>query len=794
MFTPDFHLAGHKKSWLLLFCRLVVSLLLWCIPWVVLAGVAWYGGQIMQVQRPATIRQSGGELPSRYYSAQGFQIGGLQRGQRAWVEFHDVSPDLIRAVLASEDERFFEHSGVDLRGILRAASANFAAGRVVQGGSTITQQLAKSFVGSDRTLARKFVELITARLIEHHWSKSEILEAWLNRIYFGRGAEGISSAAWIYFGVTPADLTLEQSAFLAGMLQSPSRFDPFEEPEVAQRERDLVLHRLQMSGLADARAASQFQRTALQLRAGSQALVSASDVVHAMSDELERLQPGRDWRYGNADIYSTVDLVRQRVAESRLQRGLRELDRRQGLRQHVASAAGDGDAAARRREAIAGLPRDNEVRLAEVIAVSETELTVFDGEERVLFADAWAWAVPWQEDGENHGATIERPGAAFAVGDVVALDADYRVTQRLRLSGAFGSADLVDGALEVVVGADAGAVDGFDRFLEGCRQPGSTFKPIVYSAALDRGLTPGTILRDSPIRFELGPQEEWRPRNADGRFGGHMTAWEAFIWSRNLPAIEVFRWVGFSATQQRARELGLTSPLENVESLVLGASCVRPVELLTAYATFARTGYRPRLHALASVFEGGEPVWAGGSAAALHHNAWVRVQRLWSTRREPPVPAISAANAWSVAFLLRDVVQRGTGSEYEDLPFPVAGKTGTTTAYDAWFAGFTPREAAVVWIGTDRNTRPLGRRETGGRLAMPVWVEGLLPAAVDFPLLARQPAELVMLPMDPESGLLAPADRWAVTLPFYARFAPVEVAPTREEQTLQRMDQLQREF
>jgi len=486
--------------------------------------------------------------------------------------------------------------------------------------------------------------------------------------------------------------------------------------------------------------------------------------------------------------------VRQRVAESRLQRGLRELDRRQGLRQHVASVAGGDDAMAGRRAAIAALPRENEVRLAEVIGVSDTELTVFDGEERVLFSDAWSWAVPWQEDGENHGATIEQPEASFAVGDVVALDADYRVTQRLRLTGAFGSADLVDGALEVVVGADAGAVDGFDRFLDGCRQPGSTFKPIVYSAALDRGLTPGTILRDAPIRFELGPQEEWRPRNADGRFGGHMTAWEAFIWSRNLPAIEVFRWVGFAATQQRARDLGISSPLENVESLVLGASCVRPVELLTAYATFARTGYRPRLHALASVYEGGEPVWTSGSAGALHQRAFARVQRLWSTRREPPVPAISAANAWSISFLLRDVVQRGTGSEYEGLPFPVAGKTGTTTAYDAWFAGFTPREAAVVWIGTDRNTRPLGRRETGGRLAMPVWVEGLLPAAVDFPLLARQPAELLMVPMDPESGLVAPADRWAVTLPFYARFAPVEIAPSREDQTLQRMDQIQREF
>jgi penicillin-binding protein 1A len=155
---------------------------------------------------------------------------------------------------------------------------------------------------------------------------------------------------------------------------------------------------------------------------------------------------------------------------------------------------------------------------------------------------------------------------------------------------------------------------------------------------------------------------------------------------------------------------------------------------------------------------------------------------------------ISAENAWSVSFLLRDVVQRGTGSEYEGLPFPVAGKTGTTTAYDAWFAGFTPREAAVVWIGTDRNTRPLGRRETGGRLAMPIWVEGLLPASVEFPLLARQPSALTMVPMDPESGLIAPADRWAVTLPFYERFAPVQTAPTREEQTLQRIDQLQREF
>jgi penicillin-binding protein 1A len=317
----------------------------------------------------------------------------------------------------------------------------------------------------------------------------------------------------------------------------------------------------------------------------------------------------------------------------------------------------------------------------------------------------------------------------------------------------------------------------------------------VYSAALDAGFTTATMLRDAPIEYDLGPQESWRPRNADSRFTGHVPLYQAFIWSRNLPMLEVYRAVGYGSTVARARALGITSPLEDVESLALGASCVAPEEMLSVYANLARGGFPVQPFMVDRVTDAaGRVLYRSRSVQRPSLRADERTVRLWEHREHITARSIRADNAWITGWLLEQVMVSGTGSEDGGPGFAAAGKTGTTTAYDAWFAGYTPRDAAVVWVGTDRNTRPLGRRESGGRVAMPIWTAALFETWDGLPLRAPPPTDVQMVGIDPESGLRAGEGRWSVDVPFRVGTAPTLQAASRTEQQLEQMDRTGREF
>jgi penicillin-binding protein 1A len=776
--------------------RAVVWTLLWLpmpAAWVVVN--AW-GQQVESIPAVDTIAVRDGYEPTRVLSARGFLIGGLDRGGRAWVDWHDLSPAFVAAVIASEDARFFTHTGYDLRGILRAFAANRSAGENVQGGSTLTQQLAKSFVGNERTWDRKLAELVVARRIEARWSKARIFEAWANRAYFGAGATGVAAAADIYFGVTPMDLDLAQAALLAALVPAPGAVNPFRYPERARVRRDRVLERMRVMGLAADDEIEAALASPVVLVERDARRVRAPSLEAAIWRELAALRPDRDWLRSGDTVYTALDLVRQRRGEAALRDGLHGLDARQGLRGVLGHVASDA-----REQVRAGLATlDCAARACPVLieAVESDRVRVFDGRhERDLDAAAWDWAVPWRVDAVNHDESIEDATEAFVVGDLVILR-DGRITQFPRVEGAFGSVDLADGAMEAAVGGYDADRSVYHRMVQSCRQPGSTFKPIVYSVALDRGYTVASQLRDAPIRIELGPFEEWRPRNADGDFEGHITMWEAFIWSRNLPAIAVIRDVTARQVIARAQSLGVGSEMVPVESLALGASCLAPTELSAVFAAFARGGVPTTAHLVvdAVTADGGSPLrWRrADSAARMHLLPSERMDRLWSLRSETPRPALRASTAWTVSWLLSEVVRRGTGAELADLGWPVAGKTGTTNAYDAWFAGFTARESAVVWIGSDRNTRPLGRRETGGHLALPVFGAALLPVDPSTPLLAAPPDDLEFAGIEPESGLRAPPDRWSIPMPFERGRAPLLSAPTMDVVRTIRADRVQREF
>ncbi len=784
-------LTNARRSFVLLLMRALVWGLLWAhLPAGLVALAAW-GELAARVAAPDTIAVELGERPSVVTSARGYVVGGPVRGRGEWLELDAIGRRFVVAAVASEDARFFEHAGFDLRGVLRALRENVDAGAANQGGSGITQQLAKSFVGTERTLLRKIEELAVARQLEARFDKRLIFEAWANRAYFGAGATGIDAAAQRYFGVAPRDLTLAQAATLVARVRAPARYAPRRARARAPRRRDRVLDRIEVLGMASAAEVSAARAEPLVLAAVADRRVAAPEVAAAAFREAGAAL-GEASRHGGLAIATTVDLVAQRVAQRALREGLEALDRRQGLRQHLGAVALDQREAA--RAAIAGWPAGARLRPALVERVERDVVEVLDGERRVLPRAGWSWAVPFRRGAENHGDELRDARDAFEAGDLVLLDAADRVTQLPRVEGAFGSADLESGAMAALVGAyDPGRTD-FDRFLQACRQPGSTFKPFVYSAALDAGLTVADIVRDTPIRLVLGPFEEWRPRNADGRFSGHMTVWEAFVWSRNLPLLAVQRQIGVERVRARAQALGILSDLAAVDSLGLGASCVVPRELLAAYGAFGRGGIAMSPFAVAQARdrEGALRLRRGGWAT-LSLPPSARAGELWRGRDARAPRAVSRENAWIMTWLLREAVLQGTAMPLRDVGYLAAGKTGTTNAYDAWFAGLSARQGAVVWVGADRDTRALGTGESGAATALPIWALGLLPTPAEELLLPPAPPGLVFAEVSPETGLRGVPGVWTRVMPFHAGSEPRALAEAPERGAARRADVILRQ-
>jgi len=794
-----FSFDNPRRSFALLIARAICWIVVWLPIPCVIGGAWFYGSLVSQHMPPRAIAVPDGDVPSRVFAAQGLPVGGLEHGRRAWVSYDALAPSLVGAVLASEDAHFFEHGGYSPRGIARAVLANRGAGQTVQGGSTITQQLAKSFVGDARTLERKLVELVVARRIEAAYRKQDIFEAYINRTYFGAGATGIGAAAEIFFGTTPDRLTLAQSATIAACIPAPGLTNPFQHPHVVLERRDRVLERMVITGFASRREADRARAEPLGLVQRHQSLVRAPEIERAALVELGSRDARRDWRYGGLAIHTGVDLVRQRTAQRAVRDALYALDQRQGQREHLAFVEpGELDAAL---AMLRGTHFGGEARPAIVVESGPSSLVVDDGHgPEALDVFAWRWAVPYEVSARNHGDELRRASDAFVPGDVVLTrqmqeGRTRAVVQFPRVEAAYGAADILDGTLEAFVGGFDADRSEFDRYRVGCRQPGSTFKPILYSAALDGPYTPATMIRDAPIRIELGPFEEWRPRNADGGFDGHMTVWQAFVWSRNLPAIAVYRQLGAELVIRRARALGLTTRLDRVESLALGASCTIPDELLGVYAIFARGGLGMDRRVVTHVVEQQDHMILSLSPATRPGTLPShRISRMWSTRSDVPQRAISRANAFQMSYLMRHVVTSGTGGELRRLPFPVAGKTGTSNLYDAWFAGFSAREVAVLWIGADSNTRPLGRGESGSQLAARAWGEALAHVDPTWALLPIQPYEIEMVDIEPTSGRLAARDRWSVSLPMLRGSAPRMEAPSRHELEVHQLDRVERQF
>ncbi len=571
--------------------------------------------------------------------------------RRIFVPLSQIPKALRDAVIATEDARFYSHHGVDPTGIARAIYQNFRRGRIVEGGSTITQQLAKVlFLTPDKSLERKLKEAVLALLLERRYSKDRILELYLNQIYFGQGAFGVEAAAQTYFGKSVRDLTLSESALLAGLPKAPATYSPFDHPDAAKRRRKTVLVRMVDTGALKPDQAKRAALAPLALVPPERRRTSGQYFLEYVQQLLEQ-QYGADVVFkGGLKVYTTLSPSMQLEAERTLREGLRAVE-------------------ARRAAAAKGKP-----------------------------------------------VSVERPeGALLAI-------------------------EPQTGYIKAMVGGYDFFKSEFNRAVQARRQPGSAFKPFVYIAALESGMTPASVVEDSPVEYAVGRNgKPWKPDNYDRKFRGPITYQQALEESINVAAVKVQEQVGVRRTVEVARRLGVESPLGDNLSLALGTSDLTLLELTSAYATLANQGTWMRPTAIRYVLDSQQKL--------LEENAPQGRQ------------ALSPEVAYVITHMLEGTIRRGTGVAAQALGRPAAAKTGTTNDYsNAWFIGYTPKLATGVWVGYDQ-PRSLGRDETGSRVAVPIWTAFMSEALAgappeDFPV----PEGVVVVPVDlnPGGGCVRP--------------------------------------
>ncbi len=758
-------------------------------------------------------------------SADGQVAGEFFVERRKVVPYRRIPPRLVQAFVASEDQHFFDHRGVDWLGTLRAAVNTYVLRKRIQGGSTITQQTAKSLListegfaeGTRRTLRRKIREFILAGRLERTFTKEQILFLYLNGVYLGHHSYGVQAAAENYFRKNVEDLTLPEVALLAGLPQAPTRYSPFAHPENARARRRYVLRRMFEEGMI----------TEAERREAEEAEVR----VHPVDDPFRQIAPfyvetvRRQIvdRYGNdrllndgLRVETAMDLEKQRAAQDAVFAGLMEVDHRQGWNGPVARVSGAARAELRERLARAWpegslAVGDYAVGMVARVDDREGEAVVEVGDQKGLLPIAgMRWARRPNPEAYYPDALISRVSSALRAGDVVlvrrverkelveretaARDGKPRkvpeapllftLEQEPKLQGALVSLDPWSGYVEAMIGGYDFEASEFNRAFQACRQPGSAFKPVVYSAALEKlAFTPATVLTDAPIVFR-DEESSWKPQNFGESFKGDVTLRSALVHSMNIPAVKtaeaLARKHGIGLLADWARALGLSTPVKLELGSALGSSCVTLWELTNVYATFDRYGERRPAAFVKRVLD------RDGRLLEDHsdpRDPWVplsarlagAVASLGATRER----VMDEKNAYVLVHLLHEVATVGTGAMAARLGKPAAGKTGTTNdSFDTWFLGFTRGLATGVWLGYDLNETPLGRYETGGRAALPIWLDYMQAALRDrpqpeFPI----PEGVVHVRMDPETGkALKPFDPRGVVEPFVAGTEPVPEA------------------
>jgi len=718
---------------------------------VALAGTVWY---LLEALPPLTgLHEYQPSLVTRVYSADKQVIGQFFVERRILVPLDKIPRHLVNAMVAIEDARFFEHRGLDFVGIARAAMTNILSGKVRQGASTITQQLARSlFLSPKRDFQRKVKEALLAIKMEQILGKEQILELYLNQIYFGHGAYGVQAAAQTYFGKGVGQVTLAEAAYLSGLPKGPSDYSPYYHPEAAKRRHALVLKRMAEERFISSDEADR----ALEEAVSFKRLARDEPAPHFVENVRLKLMAvyGEQMVYkGGLQVYTTLSLPDQQAATAALQEGLRQLDKRQGYRGPLRQGANPDEFS---RVKTGGSMASASVREAELLAgvvakVAKDGLTVVARglTGKVATEDLlWARRRLRGPDTVKHAREIaaKSPGELFKAGDVIEVGVkkvagevvQFALEQTPIVEGALMAVDPRTGAVRAMIGGYDFKRSEYNRATSARRQPGSAFKPIIYATAVNQGLSPGTPIVDSgSVYNENDADMVWRPENYDQKFHGLTTLRDALAHSRNAATVRLLEKLGVRPVVDLARDLGIASPLANDLSLALGSSGVTLQELTAAYGAFLNQGMLLEPYAIEAVVD------ANGQTLETHV--------------PEPREAISKESAYLITSMMEDVIQKGTGQAAKGLGRPLAGKTGTTNNFtDAWFVGGAPNLVTGVWVGFDE-IRTIGEKEAGARTALPIWINYMKKVLQALPIiLFTVPDGVITVKIDPATGLLAP--------------------------------------
>lgn len=652
-------------------------------------------------------------LPLRVYSADGTLLGEFGDERRTFTPIAEIPPVMKQAVLAIEDARFYEHSGVDYIGVLRAGLAQF--GNVgSQGASTITMQVARNFyLSSEKVLSRKLYEVLLALKIESQLSKDQILELYMNQIYLGQRAYGFAAASEIYFGKPLKDISVAEAAMLAGLPKAPSAYNPIVNPRRATVRQQYIIDRMLDNGFISPEQHADAKAEKLRYRAPTDMPVHA-EYVAELARQLVFNQYGPDTYTRGLQVQLTVRTADQVAAYRALRKGLMDYERRQryrGPEAYIDLPADPKAVDARVAEALAEHPDNDELKAAVVLEASAKKVVaVLQSGESITVTGEGLKPVTSGLAANAEPKRQIRPGAVVRA--VKGPKGDWVLTQQPEVEGAFVSLDPQTGAVLAMVGGFDFGKNKFNHVTQAWRQPGSSFKPFIYSSALEKGFTPATVVNDAPLFFDAGStgSQPWEPKNYDGTFDGPMPLRRALAKSKNMVSIRVLQSVGVDYARDWVTRFGFDRDKHDPYlTMALGAGSVTPMQMATAYSVFANGGYRVAPVLIARITD---------ARGKLLHEVPLRGP-------DESARVIDARNAFVMSSLLQEITRSGTAAKAQaTLKRPdLYGKTGTTNdSMDAWFAGFQPTVTAVVWIGYD-NPRKLGDRETGGGLSLPVWIE-----------------------------------------------------------------------
>lgn len=687
------------------------------------------------------------KLPLRVYSADGTLIGEFGEERRNLTPINEIPAVMKNAVLAIEDARFYSHSGVDYKGLMRAAIANLGRAKS-QGASTITMQVARNvYLSSEKTFTRKLYEVLLTFKLEHLLAKDQILEIYMNQIFLGNRAYGFAAACETYFGKPLKDITIAEAAMLAGLPKAPSAFNPVTNPSRARSRQLYIIERMEENGFITAEEAAAAKKQELRVRTGLQTTAVRAEYVAETVRQLVYAQYGDEAYTRGLNVFTTIKANEQEAAYKALRKGMMDYEKRQiyrGPERFVDLPSDPKELEDAIDDALAEHPDNGDVMAAVVLEVNPKKIVAVRGNgDRFEIIGAGLEAARSGLSDKAQPKIKIRRGAIIRV--MKTPKDTWEITQLPEVEGAFVALDPRDGSIHAMVGGFDFNKNKFNHVTQAWRQPGSGFKPFIYSAALEKGFSPTTIVNDSPLFFDAGVTggQPWEPKNYDGKFEGPMPLHTALAKSKNMVSIRILQAVGTQNAQDWVSRFGF-EPEKHPPylTMALGAGSVTPMQMALGYAVFANGGYRVNPWLITRITDQKGKALVESQPPLLNES----------------VRAIDARNAFVMNRLMQEITRSGTAARAQrDLKRPdLYGKTGTTNdSIDTWFAGFHPSLVAVVWMGYD-TPRSLGDRETGGGLSLPVWINFMDVALKGVP---------VMEPAAPE-GLVNMGGEW-----YYEEYA-----------------------